>query len=224
MSRVAIPHVRRQQSARLLGGAAWWQIPGQTCIAAYQPKGAASLAASYVNLANPGTNDAAPGVAPGWTAADGWVCSGSSWLDTGLTPALDQSYSVAVRFSGASASNRMPFGMLCGRGQLYYNPRRGSADDMVFQHGVAQAAVLERASAGVAAIAGAYGFFDGSVSTGAMAGFGSSGDMYSIYVGAYNNAGSPGGSFYGGIQAVVIYSTTLSAADVATLTAAMEVL
>ena len=31
---------------------------------AYQPKGAASLAASYFNLANPGTYNAAPGTAP----------------------------------------------------------------------------------------------------------------------------------------------------------------
>ncbi len=42
----------------------WWLaggIPAENCIAAYQPKGAASYAASKVNLANPGTYDAYEG-------------------------------------------------------------------------------------------------------------------------------------------------------------------
>jgi hypothetical protein len=41
-------------------------------IAAYQPKGAASLAASYVNLANPGTHDLSTTSAPEWSASTGW--------------------------------------------------------------------------------------------------------------------------------------------------------
>ncbi len=42
----------------------WWDNNGAIsgCVAAYQPKGAADLAASYVNLANSGTYNAAPGV------------------------------------------------------------------------------------------------------------------------------------------------------------------
>ena len=55
-------------------------------VVAYQPKGAASLAASYVNLANPGTYDAAPGVAPTWDAVTGWVFTGTEWLNTSLVP------------------------------------------------------------------------------------------------------------------------------------------
>ena len=53
--------------------AGWWVVVGKTCIAAYQPKGAASLAASYVNLQQPGTYDAAPGVAPTWAAGGGML-------------------------------------------------------------------------------------------------------------------------------------------------------
>lgn len=65
----------------------WWVVPGKTCVAAYQPIGAASLAASYVNLANPGTYDAAPGVAPTWASATGWTFNGSTqYLTTGITP------------------------------------------------------------------------------------------------------------------------------------------
>jgi len=60
----------------------WWLsggIPAANCIAAFQPKGAASLAASYVNLASGGaTWDAAPGDAPGFNTATGWDFNGSS--------------------------------------------------------------------------------------------------------------------------------------------------
>jgi hypothetical protein len=67
----------------------WWLAGGvaaANAIAVYQPKGAADLAASYVNLANPGTYDAAPGTAPTFDAATGWTFNGSTqYLTTGVT-------------------------------------------------------------------------------------------------------------------------------------------
>ena len=54
-------------------GAARWYLAGgisaSACVAAYQPKGSTSLAASYTNLNSPGTYNAAPGVAPTWAVA-----------------------------------------------------------------------------------------------------------------------------------------------------------
>ena len=73
----------------------WWLAGGihpSQVVAAYQPKGAASLAASYVNLANPGTNDAQVGVAPGLDSS-GWVFTGTEKL---LGPNV--SPTVVVRF------------------------------------------------------------------------------------------------------------------------------
>lgn len=85
------------------GGAAdWWSVPGQTCVAAYKAIGATDLAASYVNLANPGTYNAAPGTAPG-LAAGGWVFDGlGQWLATGILASSIES--IAVRFSGFTGS------------------------------------------------------------------------------------------------------------------------
>ena len=64
------------------GGVVPWYLAGgiakANCIAAYQPKGAASLAASYVNLVTPGTYDAAPGTAPTFDSALGWTFDGTS--------------------------------------------------------------------------------------------------------------------------------------------------
>src|SRR4030042_426783 len=54
-------------------------IPRANCIAAYQPKGADSYAASKVNIANPGTYNLSDGAAfPTWAAATGWTFAAAS--------------------------------------------------------------------------------------------------------------------------------------------------
>ena len=65
----------------------WWEVPGKTCVAAYQPKGAASYAASKTNLANPGTYDATLGPdagAPDWSSSTGWHLDNTHWFTTGV--------------------------------------------------------------------------------------------------------------------------------------------
>ena len=80
-------------------------IDATNCIAAYDAKNAASLAASYVNLAKPGTYDAAPGVAPTWAAGTGWTFDGATqYLLTGVVPAAGWSF--LIRFSGMTGSDR----------------------------------------------------------------------------------------------------------------------
>ena len=69
------------------------------CVAAYVPKGAASLAVSYVNLANPGTYDCTLGNTPTLVAA-GWSFNGTDdSLITGITPA-DKNFTILLRYSG----------------------------------------------------------------------------------------------------------------------------
>ena len=68
-------------------------------LAAYQPKGADDLADSYINIVNPGTYNAAPGVAPTWDVANGWIFNGTTqYLTTGI-PGIG-TYSVLIQFSG----------------------------------------------------------------------------------------------------------------------------
>lgn len=103
---VNVPGIGVSVSRRAVasGAAAWWLAGGApTPVAVYQPKGAASLAASYVNLVNPGTYDAAPGVAP-TLGADGWEFSASAYLTTDLVPASDQSWSALAAFNITSGS------------------------------------------------------------------------------------------------------------------------
>ena len=81
---IFIPRIGRLHESVPVSAAAavasqWWQQGGVTsCIAAYRARGAASLADSYVNKANPGVNDAsviAGKTAPVWSAANGWESS-----------------------------------------------------------------------------------------------------------------------------------------------------
>ena len=85
----------------------WWE--GATF--ANQPKGAASAAASYVNLANPGTYDLSNGTAyPAFNTATGWTFDGDSsqylLIGAGTGPVLSGAVSYLVRVNmNRSASN-----------------------------------------------------------------------------------------------------------------------
>ena len=80
----------------------WWNLDGlitpANCIAAYQPKGATSYAASKINLANPGTYDATEGNVLNWSAANGWSQANSSdGLDTGIV--AGEFYTIIARLA-----------------------------------------------------------------------------------------------------------------------------
>lgn len=83
------------------GGSAvpWYMLVG-TPLAAYQPKGAASQAASYINVVNPGVHDLTVGNAPAWAANTGWTFTRASshYLISTIVPATG--YSVLVQISG----------------------------------------------------------------------------------------------------------------------------
>lgn len=87
----------------------WWLTAGVTPIAAYQSKWAASLSASYVNLANPGTYNITAGVAPLWSTDYGWQFDGiNKYLRTNLVPSgLSADNGLWSMFMGFSAA-RMP--------------------------------------------------------------------------------------------------------------------
>lgn len=201
----------------------WWQVAGKTCVAAYQPKGAASLAASYVNLATPGTYDAAQGVAPTLTA-DGWAFNGSSqYLTTGVIPS-STSYTYLVRFSGVANTWRMFGFQNSSAAVLWIEPSIAAMHHYV--HGGSFSDVLLTGAAltsGVMGIAGKAAYLNGSPD-GTVAGAGFGGSAVEIFIGAINNGGGPGGYFSGNVQAFVAYSDTLTAGEVAVVSAAMAAL
>jgi hypothetical protein len=206
-------------------GANWWEptTGSFTCVAAYQAKGAASLAASYVNLANPGTNDAAPGSAPTFDTSYGWDFNGSSnYLTTGIIPTV--SYSALVRFSDGGTGDEYLLGTFNASDSKIFglrptNPGAArnhfNAGDLFVSGG--------RITSGVMGLAGKTGYLNG-VSCGTI-GAGTSTWDAGIYIGARNNDGfAVGGYCSAKIQAIAIYSTTLDATQVGEITANMNAL
>jgi len=113
----------KSQAASATGG--WWDLDGTitSCVAAYQAKGAASLAAAKVNLANPGTYDAAAvNGNVGWSADNGFMSSKDNnyKLNTGVT-INSANWTFIIRFSGYV--NSKPNENLCG----YWNNAKISA-------------------------------------------------------------------------------------------------
>jgi hypothetical protein len=201
---------------------AWYLAGGASMpVAAYQPIGAASLAASYVNLANPGTNDAAPGVAPTWNATNGWIHAGSEWLTTGVVPA--QGYSMIVRFSSFSLSSAYLGGVIKTNAHFAMSPNPDASDRQVFWYGDVARYTGSDVAGGVMALTADDGYMDGVAAGLTMGNFAAT--SAAIFVGAYNNgSGAATSRATVNIQAVAIYSSTLTASQVAALTAAMAAL
>lgn len=183
----------------------WWLsggIAAANCVAAYQPIGAASLAASYINLANPGTYDAAPGVAPTFNAATGWTFDGATqYLKTGIVPLVDHSYSLFIQFTnrtnaGSPSRSTNPtfeaiFGFYTDAGQvIYYNGNT--------------LAIATPITSGNIAVSGTKGYRDGVPESGSIA-FGSGAAQVELYLGAQDNSDNPG--LFAAItqQAVAVY-------------------
>lgn len=195
----------------------WWMAGGitpGTCIAAYQPAGAMSLAASYTNLANPGKNNAAPGTAPAWDAVNGWSFTGFQFLTSGITP-IYYYYSIAVRYSDSPASD---VGLLGG----YYTTAADCfaifplyMSSFIFANNN-DGQIAPGASAGVMAMAGKSGYHNGK--------------KYITIAGTTNNisgtiniAGGQTGRYRTcKIQAFAVYNITLTETQVAELTNRMQ--
>ena len=197
-----------------VSGANWWEptTGSYTVVAAYQAKGAASLAASYVNLANPGTKDLTAGTAPTFDAATGWTFAGSEWLTTGYST-INTSMTVIVRFSDAASGVYTMCGSI-GSGRHRIMPNRSN---LVYYGDTTKSPGM---TSGVLAIAGTTGYRNGT-SEGAVS-IGASTNPY--YIGAQYETGNAVAKWSGKIQAVAIYSTTLDATQVAEVTAEMAAL
>ena len=99
----------------------WWQISSiatADIVAVYQPIGADTLAKSYTNLVNPGTNNASPVVAPSWDTTIGWTFSGTEHLTTGIVGNGLHTYIVRLNNVNTAATQRVVMGYSSGRSQF----------------------------------------------------------------------------------------------------------
>ncbi|MEI6462091.1 MAG: LamG-like jellyroll fold domain-containing protein [bacterium] len=200
----------------------WWTAGSSTgALVAYQPKGASSLANSYVNKVNPGTNDASLGIAPTWDVNNGWTFDGSTqYLKTGIIPATGQT--MIARFNYTTGINSyIAGGSLGTESSIGLSPNRSGTTVWYAMGTPGVLGLNPQLNAGNLAIAGTVAYRNGMQETGTVPTF-SGTSTKEFYLGGYNNNGSMGGGLNGKIQALSIYSGTLTPAQVSAVVGAMD--
>jgi len=195
-------------------------IAAANCIAAYQPKGAASYAASKVNLANPGTFDATEGVAPTWDTGVGWTFNYGPYLLTGIVHAQD--WSMIVQYSGAELVSSV----------LAVGARDAGSTELILGptwSGGAYAGDGGAVTTTIGTLTGSYGIgghkpYRNGVWTGHTTGAWGGLNTIPMVIGAANLSGSIGYHFNATIIAFAIYNIPLDAPAFAALSAAMAAL
>ena len=222
--RILSPTFQPNSQAKKAGG--WWLAGGidpDNCVAAYQPKGAASYAASKVNLAQPGTYDLAdPATQPTWDAATGWTFAGGAtqFFDTGYTgPAT---ITLIVRYSGASTTGDVGImGSVGPVASLLYTASAAGSGGKRFVHSGASQYVLPEVAADTIAVTREGGYASGSPVTTIWSTTQNLTMSQSTKIG---NRGDNTTRYTGNILAVAIYSDIISAAEIAALTTRMNAL
>lgn len=198
-----------------------WYLSGgialANCIAAYQPKGAASYAASKVNLANPGTNDAIDGAAtPTWAAGSGWsfLAASSQYLDGPLQSTITGAGTIIVQFAGFAT------GTILGAGA-------GGANMQIRPVGVSYSngntvVVAPGLAAGNLCIAGINGYRNGVPATAGL--LATTNAARNMCIGATRISPTPTEFATVAIVAVAMYNVTIALPQVAALVAAMAAL
>jgi len=204
-----------------------WYLSGgvaaANCVAAYQPKGAASFAASLLDLTGNGNHAIDPGGAatPAWDAVNGWKGASGDYLTTALTPASDRSWTMIVCFSNAVAGAYVCGSMKSVDGSLALAVRPDNASAKVaYYHGAYSKplSVAPAMAAGILALAGPTCYRNGVAETGAPdAG---TGDALPVNALGLNLNGTPYG-YVVYVQAQAWYNTALTGPQVAAVTAAM---
>lgn len=204
-----------------------WYLSGgialANVVAAYQAKSAASLAASYVNLANPGTNNAAPGVAPTFNAATGWTFNGTSQYLIAPTP--DNGYSIFMQYANlAVAGTRELFGTFWtsfGDGAFLVQIAGGNMDARSGATGSTAINAPELLT-GNYGFAGKTPYRNGTAEPNVISA--GTGTGHEIFIAALNFNGGLANFTAIEVQAFAMYNVTLTAPQVSALAAAMAAL
>ena len=206
----------------------WWLsggISAANAIAVYQPKGADDLADSYINLANPGTYNAAPGVAPTWASGTGWTFNGTTqYLTTGLLPNCGV-WSMLIRYADLSGVNKTILGSYDSAPPttMLFQTQGGIMRTFASDSTGFYADNVPQLLTGVYGVSAKTPYRDGSAESNIVSG-GTTVSVEALYIGALNLNGSPAQYAPVKIQAFAIYDATLTAPQVAAVSTAMSLL
>ena len=200
----------------------WYKVGGASgVVAAYQPIGATDLANSYINKANPGIYDTAPGVAPTWDTTNGWIFANGQYLLSGIVLSTD--YSIAVRYSNAElvtgTNTEVMGGRVGGSNGLAVLAKNNSTIPgclLIDTHGARSCSIAGQTSGSLAVTNGAI-YRDGSLLSNPTAG--TITDSPTVYLGG---ASGYGVSHSKNIQAAAVYSSPITATQGISITSAMQ--
>lgn len=198
-----------------VAGGGWWDLNGTitSCVAAYQPKGAASYAASLVNLTGNSTYDATEVVAPTWASASGWEFDNTAeGFDVGLTGLTPSSTTVIARYWRPASGLYGRAIFLAGTNLRYYVLE----NNMYFWGSANYQSVTSGGGDQIAAVAGYKAYLNGSFTNDLDTS--KTGTMTATKIG---QTYSDGTAVY--LYALAIYNSDISS-SVSALTAAMAAL
>lgn len=214
--------------AQVITAAPWWLsggISAANCKAAYRAKGASSLAASKVNLANPGTYDlAAYANDPTFDTASGWTFGGDASAQglraASLLSKASQDQTIAIRLSGNTEAG-VPVGF-GANGHPRFGTNPGNSAYCIYINGgnsYYTAGTIAGFTAGmVLVMAGRKIFKDGIQILATIAEGSPNNTTYGFSLSGL------GGYWAGVVAAVAYYDTTLTDTQMTALTAAMQAL
>jgi len=172
--------------------------------AVYQPYGATSLATSYINLINPGTNDAAPGTAPSFDTTKGWTfaAASSQYLTTGLK--VNSNSSIVIRFANSVANTGYVFGLLDISPTRRFSIRPYTSGTVRYERGDSNISIAPQVQTGVLGITGGVAYRNGIAEGTPLPAWTGGETSLALLLGCINSAGTPG-TFYSGDILAVFY-------------------
>jgi len=204
-----------------------WYLAGEVsaanCVAAYQPIGAASYAASKSNLANPGTYDLTESNgAVSWDAETGWsfVFDEENFkvLITGYAP--NTPLTLIIRFSGVESYSYIS--AISADETTILGLVSNGSDEVNLICASDNIPVYEELQSGVLCVSNISAYIDGTKIDDYLGGT-FSGNELELPIGGLNSGGFYV-SFNSSVQAVGIYTVALSDAQVSAITSAMNAL
>jgi lysophospholipase L1-like esterase len=190
-------------------------------IAVYEPFSASTLAASYVNVVNPGVHDAAaPVAAPTFIAGSGWSFNGTQYLTTDIIPAAG--WTLLMHCGDTYVTNKTLCGCSKTGGPWFTLNAFQGANKVAYGNGGSLLQVAPQMDyAGTLTAAGLTGYRNGIADAGSIPAW--SGTMpYEFWIGTNHLDGSVANSATGGILAIAIWNSVLDSAQVLSVHNALQ--
>ena len=197
----------------------WWEAGGATgCIQALQAKGAASYAASLLDLSGNG-NNATEGVAPTWNTSTGWSFNGTTqYLKSGMLAHFD--WTILIRVANIANSGSVYGGQIStGYWFVYF----GGVSGIQYGSGNVTSYILPAATSGVFGAHNHKAYRNGAVDTTIVPVSGTA--LRELYIGArHQGSATPFERINGDILCLAMYNFNLSDDLVLAVSTAMAAL